>query len=122
MTVILMILAGAAGAAARFILDSLVRPRFPTPLPVSTMIINVSGSFLLGLLTGGVLMARVPAELQTILGTGFLGAYTTFSTANVETVRLIQARRGGLALINALGTLVLSVAAALAGLLAGSAL
>lgn len=119
MTLILMILAGSAGAAARFVLDSLMRPRFPTPLPLSTMIINVGGSFLLGVLTGGVLMARVPVELQTILGTGFLGAFTTFSTANVETVRLLQSGRGGLALINSLGTLVLSVAAAFAGLLTG---
>lgn len=119
MIVLLMVLAGACGAAARFILDSFVRPRFATPLPVSTMIINVSGSFLVGVLAGAVLTARVPIELQTILGTGFLGGYTTFSTANVETIRLIQSRRGGLALINSLGTVVLAVVGALAGTLLG---
>lgn len=122
MIVLLMVLAGACGAAARFILDSFVRPRFPTPLPVSTMIINVSGSFLLGVLAGAVLTARVPAELQTIVGTGFLGGYTTFSTANVETIRLIQSGRSGLALINSLGTAVLAVTGTLAGLLLGSSL
>ena len=122
MIVFLMVLAGACGAAARFILDSSVRPRFPTPLPVSTMIINVSGSFFLGVLAGAVLTARVPAELQTIVGTGFLGGYTTFSTANVETIRLIQSGRSGLALINSLGTAVLAVMGTLAGLLLGSSL
>jgi CrcB protein len=86
------------------------------------MIINVSGSFFLGVLAGAVLTARVPAELQTIVGTGFLGGYTTFSTANVETIRLIQSGRSGLALINSLGTAVLAVMGTLAGLLLGSSL
>lgn len=119
MTVFLLTLAGAAGAGARFILDSLVRPRVPTPFPVSTMAINVSGSLLLGVLAGAVLVARVPTEWQTILGAGFLGGYTTFSTASVETVRLIQSRRSGLAFMYSLGTLVLSLSAAAAGLAFG---
>ena len=116
MTILLLTLAGAAGAAMRFILDSLLRPKVPTPLPLSTMAINVSGSLLLGVLAGAVLTARAPAEWQTILGTGFLGGYTTFSTASVETIRLIQSRRSGLAVIYSLGTLTLSLAAAATGI------
>ncbi|MCB5275845.1 putative fluoride ion transporter CrcB [Arthrobacter sp. SO5] len=116
MTVLLLTLAGAAGAGMRFILDSLVRPRVPTPLPLSTMAINVGGSLLLGLLAGAVLAARVPAEWQTTFGTGFLGGFTTFSTASVETIRLIQSRRSGLAVIYSLGTLVLSLTAAATGI------
>lgn len=116
MTVLLMALAGGAGAAARFLLDGLVRTRFRTALPWGTILINVSGSLLLGLLAGLVLRSHAAPELQIILGTGFLGGYTTFSTASVETVRLLQSGRVGLALFSALGTMVAGVAAAAAGL------
>lgn len=119
MVVLLLTLAGAVGAAARFVLDSIVRPKVPTPIALSTMAINVSGSLLLGVLAGAVMVARVPTEWQTILGTGFLGGYTTFSTASVETIRLIQIRRSGLAAIYGFGTLFLSLAAAAIGLALG---
>lgn len=118
MTILLLTLAGAAGAGARFIVDSLARPKIRTAFPVSTMAINVSGSLLLGVLAGAVLAAQVPAEWQTILGAGFLGGYTTFSTASVETIRLIQSGRGGFAALYSLGTVILSVAAAAAGMAA----
>lgn len=108
-------LAGGLGAATRFVVDGLVRSRLRTALPVGTIIINVTGSFLLGLLAGAVMHAA-PAELQAIAGTGFLGGYTTFSTASFETVRLIQSRRTGLALLNGIGTAVAAVAAAAGGL------
>ncbi|XTR52280.1 fluoride efflux transporter CrcB [Pseudarthrobacter sp. So.54] len=120
MIMFLLTLAGAAGAATRFIVDSLVRPKVPTPLPLSTMAINVSGSLLLGvLMLGAMLAARGPAEWQTIIGTGFLGGFTTFSTASVETIRLIQSRRSGLAAVYSLGTLVLSLTAAATGMALG---
>ncbi|MFD1214169.1 fluoride efflux transporter CrcB, partial [Arthrobacter sp. GCM10027362] len=110
MTVLLLALAGGAGAGTRFIVDGLIRSRMHSALPVGTIAINVSGSFLLGLLAGAAMHRGLPAELQLILGTGFLGGYTTFSTASVETVRLIQAGRGGLAAANALGTLAAAAA------------
>ncbi len=115
MTVLLLALAGGAGAAARFLVDGLVRSRFRTALPWGTIVINVSGSLLLGLLAGLVMRQHAPASLQVVLGTGFLGGYTTFSTASVETVRLIQSGRIRLALLNALGTMVAGVGAAAAG-------
>ncbi|OFI39975.1 chromosome condensation protein CrcB [Arthrobacter sp. SW1] len=122
MTVFLMALAGGAGAAARFLVDGLVRTRFRTALPWGTILINVSGSLLLGLLAGLVLRNHAAPQLQLVLGTGFLGGYTTFSTASVETARLLQSGRAGLALFNALGTMVAGAAAAAAGLaLAGLA-
>lgn len=122
MTTIMVIaaaLAGGIGAAVRFILDGLVRNRITTAIPAGTVFINVSGSLLLGLLAGLVLGHSAPFDLQVILGTGFLGGYTTFSTANVETVRLIQSGRTGRGIINALGTMVLSVVAAGGGLVLG---
>ncbi|WP_285319404.1 CrcB family protein [Pseudarthrobacter sp. lyk4-40-TYG-27] len=119
-TIILVGVAGGLGAATRFVVDGLVRSRARTALPVGTIIINVTGSFLLGLLAGAVIVHAAPVELQAIAGTGFLGGYTTFSTASFETVRLIQSRRTGLALLNGIGTAVAAVAAAAAGLALGS--
>jgi CrcB protein len=112
-------LAGGLGAAARFVLDGLLQSR-ATSYPFGTLIINVSGSFLLGLVTGLALSAVVPAEVLTIVGSGFLGGYTTFSTASVESVRLIQARRYEIALTHSVGMLILAVLASAAGLLLGS--
>jgi CrcB protein len=82
-------------------------------------VINVTGSFLLGLVTGLVLAHGLPAEWRAILGTGFLGGYTTFSTASYETVRLAQQRRYRAALFNGVGMLVLALAAAGLGLWLG---
>lgn len=116
LTLILLGLAGGLGAGTRFVVDGLVRSKVRTALPVGTIAINVTGSFLLGLLAGAVIVHAAPAQLQAIAGTGFLGGYTTFSTASFETVRLIQSRRAGLALLNGIGTAVMGVAAAAAGL------
>ncbi|MHC6593478.1 fluoride efflux transporter CrcB [Arthrobacter sp. C152] len=112
-------LAGGLGAGTRFVVDGLIRARFRTALPVATIAINVTGSFLLGLVAGAVIVHAAPPELQAIAGTGFLGGYTTFSTASFETVRLVQSRRTGLALLNGIGTAVIAVAAAAAGLALG---
>ena len=115
MTVLLLALAGGVGAGLRFIVDGLIRAKARTALPVGTMLINISGSLLLGLLTGLVAGHYTDSAVGLILGTGFLGGYTTFSTANFETVRLVQARRTGLAVINAAGTMLACVLAAAAG-------
>ncbi len=113
-TLILLGLAGGLGAAARFVVDGLVRARVRSAVPVGTILINVTGSLLLGLLAGAALHGA-PPELQAVAGTGFLGGYTTFSTASVETIRLIQASRPGTAALNALGTLAAALLAAGAG-------
>ena len=112
---VLLSVAGGLGAALRFVVDGAVRQATGGRWPWGTAPINVSGSFLLGLLTG--LAGRgLPPDLLPVLGTGLLGGYTTFSTASVETVRLLQQRRVAASLAYALGGLVLSVAAALLGL------
>ncbi|KRE80209.1 fluoride efflux transporter CrcB [Arthrobacter sp. Soil763] len=116
LTLLLLGLAGGLGAGTRFVVDGLVRSRLRTALPLGTIAINISGSFLLGLVAGLVIAHAAPAELQAIAGTGFLGGFTTFSTASFETVRLIQSRRTGLALLNGVGTAVAAVAAAAGGL------
>lgn len=119
-TLLVIAVAGALGATARYLLDTAISRRTPS-LPAGTMIINITGSLLLGLLTG--LAAGVlPSLLQTAATAGFLGGYTTFSTACVETVRLLQERRRRAALASGLATLLLATVAAVAGILLGRAL
>lgn len=100
-----MAIAGGAGASARLVLDGVIKTRFRVPYPLGTTLINISGSFLLGLLTGLTLTHAVPIEWRVILGVGFLGGYTTFSTASFETVRLAQDGRYVAAVLNAFGML-----------------
>lgn len=111
--------AGGLGAASRFLVDRTVRRRVPTRFPLPTMIINVTGSLVLGLLTGLVLTYLLPQLWQLVIGVGFLGGYTTFSTASVETVRLLEERRWAAALVNGFGMLVLCTLAATLGYLVG---
>ncbi len=75
---------GAFGAAARFRVDAAVSARLPSDFPIGTLVVNLSGTVPLGLLVG----AAVPHRALLVLGTGFLGGYTTFSTWMVESERL----------------------------------
>lgn len=119
LTFIALALAGGVGAAARFLLDGIVRARSHGAMPWGTILINVSGSLVLGLLAG-LAGGALPGELFAIAGAGFLGGYTTFSTASFETIGLLQDRRWTLAAANGLGTLVIATAAAGLGLWIGS--
>ncbi|MGE3177333.1 MAG: CrcB family protein [Vicinamibacterales bacterium] len=84
---------GFLGANARLVVGRAVAMALPTgTFPLATLVINVSGSFLLGVL-GSVIAARVPPStdlLRLALGVGFLGAYTTFSTFELETHGLLD--------------------------------
>ncbi|WP_314146251.1 fluoride efflux transporter CrcB [uncultured Leifsonia sp.] len=111
--------AGGLGAVARLVFDGVLRSRVAVSFPLGTTVINVTGSFLLGLVTGLALAHGLPPEWRAILGTGFLGGYTTFSTASYETVRLAQQRRYRAALFNGVGMLLLALAAAGLGLWLG---
>ncbi|MDT4902785.1 MAG: fluoride exporter, partial [Pseudonocardiales bacterium] len=115
-TALWIALAGSAGALARFLLDGAVRSRWAPNFPWATLIINVSGSLLLGILTGLVLFRGDPTDLRVIIGTGFCGGYTTFSTASFETIRLLQRGSIAAALGNMSGTLALTVGAGALGL------
>lgn len=108
-------LAGGVGAAARFVVDGWVRSRWSRTFPLATLVVNVTGSFLAGLLTGVALAHDVGPDVLAVAATGFCGGYTTFSTVMVETVRLAQVRERWWAALNALGTLVSCVAAAAGG-------
>ena len=79
-------LVGAAGAWARFYVGGLITARRPSAFPFGTLTVNLTGGFLLGLLTG----LSVSGDALLVLGTGLIGAYTTFSTWMVEAQRLAE--------------------------------
>lgn len=92
MTPLWVALVGGLGAGARFVVDGWVTSRTRWRFPVATLLINVVGSGLLGLLVGWAGAHPEQPVLVAVLGTGFLGGFTTFSTASVELVPLFHAR------------------------------
>ncbi|MEX0991714.1 MAG: fluoride efflux transporter CrcB [Actinomycetota bacterium] len=119
-TLVAIAVAGAAGTLARYGLDRLVDTRTGGGFPWGTLLVNITGAFALGFLF--TLMAErldVAAWLRTAVTTGFLGAYTTFSTLSFETVRLAESGAVVPAVTNAAGSIVLGVLAAAVGIYAG---
>jgi CrcB protein len=108
--------ASAAGASARYLLDGLVTERAAGAFHWGTFVINISGSFILGLLTGLGLHHGLPRVPRVVLGTGFCGAYTTFSTFTFQTVRLLEGGASSDAVHYAFGTLIAGACAGAAGL------
>ena len=110
---------GLVGAPARFLLDRFVADRVESDFPVGTLLVNVSGALLLGVLTGLDLKGHLPVPLKALLATGFCGAYTTFSTWSYETVRLVERNELLQASLNAVGSLVVGLLASGAGIALG---
>lgn len=108
--------AAAFGALARFLVDQAVARKWESRFPWGTWVINVSGSFVLGLITGLALHHGLSAHVVSILGTGICGGYTTFSTFSVETLRLAEDGSPALAVGNIAGSLAAGLLAAAAGL------
>ena len=111
-------LLGGVGANARFLVHGLVAARTRGSFPLPVLVVNVSGSLLLGLLAG------VPLERNALLlaGTATLGSYTTFSTWMLETRQLSHDENRAAAVLNVLVSLALGIGAvALGRLIAGHA-
>ena len=120
MTVLGVALGGAIGAVFRFVIDRGVQQRQPTILPLGTLVVNVSGAFLLGLVTGLSLYHGLGHMPTATVGVGFLGAYTTMSTLSFESLSLLQDGAILAGLTNMVVSLTAGVAAAAAGfILAG---
>ena len=105
---------GAIGAPLRYLTDRAVQQRHDTVFPWGTLTVNVVGSLLLGALTGGVL----PEQVSALLGVGFCGALTTYSTFSYETLRLAEQEAYFYAAVNVVVSVLASVGAALLGLVA----
>ncbi|HEY6748273.1 MAG TPA: fluoride efflux transporter CrcB [Mycobacteriales bacterium] len=87
MTVLLVALGAAVGAPTRYLADRAVQSRFGSRFPWGTAAVNVAGCFLLGLVAGS---RTVPAEVVSLVGTGFCGALTTYSSFSWEALRLAE--------------------------------
>lgn len=90
MTVLLVLLGGAVGAPLRYLTDLFVQSRHDSVFPWGTFSVNVIGSLILGAAAGAVSKGAAPGWVLTLVGTGFCGALTTFSTFGFETVRLTE--------------------------------
>lgn len=102
MTVLLVLAGGAIGAPARYLTDLVVQQRHRWALPIGTLVVNVVGSFMLGVMASLAAHGAVSDRVLTLVGTGFCGALTTFSTFSFETLRLLESHRVGAALGNVL--------------------
>ena len=109
-------LAGGAGAVLRALLIHHVGVRRDDPLPLGTMLVNASGSLLLGILTGLSLYHGLGSHILAVIGVGLCGGYTTWSTASWETIHLLHNDHRTEAVVYTLGGLVVCLAAAAAGI------
>jgi CrcB protein len=116
MTFLVTVVAGGLGAVVRYVVDGFVQERVEGVFPWGTWIVNVSGSLVLGFVTGLVLYHGLGDSPKAVIGTGFVGAYTTFSTFTYETVRLVEEGSRYEAALNVVANTTVALAAAAAGL------
>ena len=112
---------GGLGAIGRYGLDSAVQRRVRRETPYGTITVNVLGSFVLGVVAGLVVHHHASAQIETVVGVGFCGGLTTFSTTSFETVRLLREGLARAALNAAVGGMMLSCLAGALGLAAALA-
>jgi len=113
---LLVTIAAGLGAVARYVADATVEHRTRGVFPAGTLVVNLSGSFLLGLVTGLALHHGLDSRVTTVIGAGFAGGYTTFSTWAWESLALAEDGVVGAAIVNVVGSVVAGLAAAAAGL------
>ena len=118
MNVLLVILGAVVGAPLRYLTDRAVQARHDTVFPWGTFTVNIVGSVVLGLLVGAATVAAVPHSLQLLVGVGFCGALTTYSTFSYETLHLHEDGAD----FHAVANVVISVAAGLGAAFTGAAL
>jgi CrcB protein len=117
-TALLVVVSGGAGAAARFAVDAAIDSGRLSPFPLGTLVVNLSGTLLLGFLVG----LAAPHRAMEVIGTATLGSYTTFSTWMLETHRPAEAGDTRLARLNIVIGLALGLAAIALGRALGGAL
>jgi fluoride exporter len=121
MTGLLFVCLGAmAGAPARYLMDRAVQARHDTLVPWGTILVNLTGSCVLGLLSGVATGHSVPSGVFLFAGTGFCGAFTTYSAFTYETHRLVETKRWLHALVNVTVSVIGGLGAALIGYTVGA--
>jgi len=121
--IILAVLAGGMiGAPARYLADRIVQARHDSVFPWGTFAVNMAGSAVLGFLLGAQRHLGLPPCVFALLGTGFCGGLTTFSTFGYETLRLLEDGAIGEAGVNVIGSLAVGVLLAWLGFLLAGAL
>jgi CrcB protein len=118
---LLAVLGAALGAPTRYLADRAVQARHDSLFPWGTWVVNVVGSFLLGLVVAGADAGAVGVGVTAALGKGFCGALTTYSTFGYETVRLLECGSWRHAVANLALGLTAGIGAAVAGVAIGSA-
>ena len=114
MTALLVVAGAVVGAPLRYLTDLLVQSRHDTVFPWGTLTVNAAGSLILGIVAGAV-SGGAPSWLLTLVGTGFCGALTTFSTFGFETVRLVEEGSVLEAFLNVGGSLLVGFVACAGG-------
>jgi CrcB protein len=122
MSFLFVCLGAALGAPARYLTDRAIQTRHDTVMPWGTLTVNVVGSLVLGLLTGLAGSTRVPEDVRLLVGTGFCGALTTYSTFSYETLRLFEDGARLYSLLNIAMSLTAGLGAAVVGYVVGLAL
>jgi CrcB protein len=113
-------LGGFLGANARYLLGGYISERWGAVFPLGTFVINVTGSFILGFFMAYAQdRPWLEPTARLMFAVGFVGAYTTFSTFEYESMRLIQQRELMLAMVNVFGSLLTGAIAVFAGLALG---
>jgi len=113
---------GFLGAISRYLASGWVQNRFNHPFPFGTMMVNVTGSFIIGLLMGIIQNSTVSPLWRLFIGIGFLGAYTTFSTFSYETMMLLRTGSYMEAGLNIILSVVLCLLLVFIGYMAGNAI
>jgi CrcB protein len=114
--VVLIAVGGSLGCLARFGMSTMVHGFTGEVFPYGTLLVNVTGSFLIGVLAEVFDAALIPSPWRSLVTIGFIGGYTTFSTYTLETLNLLRDGELRLAGLNFLGNNVLGLVAVAAGL------
>jgi len=119
----LIALGGAGGAVSRYLVDTLVSERVGAEFPWGTFVVNMTGSFALGVLFALAVERDVlPSDIRLPVMTGFVGAYTTFSTLMLETWRLAETGSTVAAVANIVGSVAVGLTVMAGGLVVGRAI
>ena len=119
MKIVLLLIGGAIGTLTRYGVSSFAQQKYAGLFPIGTLVVNLAGSLLIGLLWGMAENFAISSSVRLFLFVGILGGFTTFSAYSIETLTLLRDGSYKLALINILLNNVLGIGLAFMGLMLG---